>query len=94
MNTQNRYFDFECSPCVLLDEMNAPRKLSEYTPDTPWHLEACNEGDPNIVCWGVFGVCNSAGREAIADYLDKRFAVWMADRLREGLDLKQQFDSE
>jgi hypothetical protein len=93
MNTQNKYIDFEVSPCCLVDSMGEAHKLSEYTLDTPWHLDACDNNDPNIVCWSVFGVINGLGRECIADYLDKQFALWMSDRLREGLDLIDQLEA-
>ena len=90
MNTLNRYYDFEVGPCVLLDEDNNPRKLSEMTPDSPWVFEACDADNPDLVCWSVFGVLNAAGREAIADYLDRDMAENLALVLRQGLDLAMQ----
>ena len=93
MNTGNRYIDFEVSPCVLLDEQNEPRMLSAYTLDRPWTLCDCDESDPSIVCWSVFGVLNAAGRESIADYLQLDMAENLAMTLRQGLDLIKQKQS-
>ncbi len=67
---RERYDDIEMHPCVGLDENNNVTKDHSKVVG----YEQCDENDPDIIVWSVYGHCKEGGIECIGDSQTKEDA--------------------
>ena len=70
-NKYAKYDAFEIHPCLLLDANNNPVKN-----DDPMGIsyDQCDEDDPNLAVWSVYGHIPGQGIESISDHPTKEAA--------------------
>lgn len=80
-----KYYKFEIHSCLLLDANGNP--VGNVKPDDPTGVsyEQCEEDDPNIAVWTVYGHIPAFGLEAISDHPTKEEAEKAMAAIKEGL---------
>ena len=63
-----KYYKFEIHPCVLLDDKNNTVRNDDPTGK---YYEQCEEDDPNLAVWTVYGHIPAVGAESISDHSTK-----------------------
>ena len=64
----NQYDRYEIHPCLLLDANGNPVLQGDPTGVS---YEQCQESDPNIAIWSVYGHIPGLGLESISDHPTK-----------------------
>lgn len=95
-NTQallHTQFDaFELHPCVLLDKHGKPVRHDDQD---GMYYEQCDENDPDIGVWSIYGHLKQGGLEHISDHLEKKDAEEILQILEEEyFETKEDFDRE
>lgn len=82
----NTYDAYEIHPCVLLNKLGQPVRNDDPTGE---YYEQCDEDDPDIAVWALYGHLSEGGLEHISDHLNEAEAE---DALR--ILQKEQFCSK
>lgn len=72
--------NFEVHPCALLGDQGQPVK--NYDDVSGTNFEQVEEGDPDIMCWVVYGHYTWGGLDGLFDFSTKAEALEMKEQLR------------
>lgn len=69
------YYDYKIHPCTLKDEDgNIIKDKTTPLKDLRGYYSECEENDPNLILWGVYGVSSDRCLENIEDFRTKEEA--------------------
>ena len=89
-NKYGKYDTYEIHPCVLLDD-NANGTPVRNDDPTGVSYEQCEEDDPNIAIWSVYGHIPGQGLESISDHPTKEEAqIAIIELIKAAHSLKQK----